>query len=177
MGRDKALLPLHGIPLAQSIAIAVARGAGSATLVGDPGRYSSLGLRVIPDLFPGDGPLGGIVTALRDSTAEWNVIAACDMPHLDGRLFLHLLRAARETDADVLLPVVNEGGSGRPQPLCAVYRRSCLAPIEAAFAHGVRKVTAALASLRTVRRPVEMEQIPQFQNLNTPEDWAAYDAG
>jgi molybdopterin-guanine dinucleotide biosynthesis protein A len=178
MGCDKALLPWKGKPLAQWVAGAVAQSMLTATLVGAPERYSGLGFRVIPDLFPGEGPLGGILTALRDSQAEWNLIVACDMPGLDAQLLARLLQTARQSEAGVLLPIVRVGvDESRPQPLCAVYRKTCLAPLEAAFAQGTRKVTAALAAVRTVRVPMEMEEVPQFQNVNTPEDWSAYAAG
>ena len=64
MGRDKALLPFRGGALAQSVARAVSATAGSVTLVGDPERYGGLGYAVIADIYPGEGPLGGILTAL-----------------------------------------------------------------------------------------------------------------
>jgi molybdenum cofactor guanylyltransferase len=172
MGRDKALLSWNGCPLAKWVAIAAAQSAGTATLIGAPERYSDLGFPVIPDLFPGEGPLGGILTALRHSTAEWNLIVACDMPAIDATLLAHLLDAARQSGDDALLPVTAEG---RPQPLCAVYRRTCLAPFEMAFSEGTRKVTTALAAVRCARLP--MEEVSQFQNVNTPEDWAAYASG
>jgi molybdenum cofactor guanylyltransferase len=172
MGRDKALLPLNGCPLAMWIARAVAQSAGTATLVGPPERYSGMGFPAIPDLFPGEGPLGGILTALRHSNAEWNLIVACDMPNIDAALLSRLLDAAKQSSPDALLPVTPEG---RPQPLCAVYRRTCLAPFEKAFSEGARKVAAALAAVRCLRPP--MGEVSQFQNVNTPEDWAAYASG
>ena len=172
MGRDKALLPFRGCPLAKWVAAAVAQSAGAATLVGSPELYSGVGFPVISDLFPGEGPLGGILTALRHSTAEWNLIVACDMPEIHAALLVRLLDAARQSEADALLPVTEEG---RPQPLCAVYRRTSLTPFETAFSAGTRKVTAALAGIRCVRLPVE--EVSQFQNVNTPEDWAAYAPG
>ncbi len=172
MGRDKALLPFRGGALAQFAAQMAAQAAGNATLVGSPERYAGLGFRIIPDLFPGEGPLGGIVTALRDSGAEWNLIIACDMPEIDVALLTRLIEAASQSGTDALLPVTAQG---RPEPLCAVYRRVCLGALEAAFAGGARKVTAALEAVRTLRMP--MEEVAQFQNVNTPEDWAGYAAG
>lgn len=172
MGRDKALLTRNGCPLAKWIGDAVAQSAGTATLVGAPERYSGLGFPAIPDLFPGEGPLAGILTALRHSSAEWNLIVACDMPQIGAELLFRLLDAARRSGPDALLPVTAEG---RPQPLCAVYRRTCLAPFETAFSEGTRKVTGALAAVRCLRLPIE--EVSQFQNVNTPEDWAAYASG
>jgi molybdopterin-guanine dinucleotide biosynthesis protein A len=172
MGRDKALLPFQGGALCQSVAWAVAEAAGNATFIGDPGRYGGLGYPVVPDLYPGEGPLGGILTALRHSTADWNLIAACDMPRLDAELLRGLLRTALDSEADALLPL---GAEGRPEPLCAFYRRRCLKPFEDAFAAGVRKVTAALETVRTVRVPVA--EVSLFQNVNTPEEWSGHAAG
>lgn len=169
MGRDKALLPLHGAPLAQRVAATVAQSAGNATFVGSPDLYSHLGFPVIPDLYPGEGPLGGILTALGHSHAEWNLVVACDMPELDPALLTRLLDSASASGADALLPV---SSGGRPQPLCAVYHRNCAPSFAEAFSKGVRAVTAALAAVQCLRLPVEESQ--PFQNVNTPEDWAVY---
>ena len=115
MGCDKALLPFRGGALAQSVAQVVSQAAGSATLVGDPGRYAGLGYPVVPDLFPGEGPLGGIVTALWNTNADWNLITACDMPQLEVDLLCGLLEIARAQPlVDALVPV---GPEGRPEPL------------------------------------------------------------
>ena|SRR5690242_1736703 len=166
MGRDKASLPYRGVTLAGAVAQAVRDATGSVTLVG---TSESGG---IPDLFPGEGPLGGIVTALRHSTAEWNLIVACDMPEISALLLHRLLDAAEASGCDVLLPVRPDG---LPEPLCAVYRNTAAAEIERRFAEGVRKVTAALEALAVYR--LEVAEVMQFQNVNTPEDWQPYAAG
>jgi molybdopterin-guanine dinucleotide biosynthesis protein A len=162
MGRDKAMLPFRGSTLSQAIAREVEAAAGSVVLVGNP----DLG---IPDRYPGEGPLGGILTALEHSAADWNLIVACDMPSVTAQFLSLLLRTARERDADVLVP---RGPSGRPEPLCAVYHRRALAGLQAHFARGTRKVTVALESLATVS--LEVSEVALFQNLNTPEDWLAH---
>ena len=46
--------------------------------------------------------------------------------------------------------------------------------MEAHFSRGVRKVTAALDGLAV--EPLLVAELSIFQNVNTPEDWAAYAA-
>lgn len=171
MGRDKARLPFRGAPLVDTIARVVAEAAGSAVLVGPAELTAWAGFPRISDLYPGEGPLGGILTALHHTAATWNLIAACDMPSLTGPFLSDLLAAAEDSGADALLP---HGPSGRPEPLCAVYRRDALAGLEAAFAAGVRKITAALAGLRAVPYPVA--EVSWLANVNTPEEWLLYAA-
>jgi molybdopterin-guanine dinucleotide biosynthesis protein A len=172
MGRDKALLPFGGGVLCQSVARVVAEVTGNAVFIGEPDRYGGLGYATIPDLYPGQGPLGGILTALRHSTADWNFIAACDMPQLDPNRLGRLLLDAVQSEADALLPL---NGEGRPEPLCAFYHQRCLQPFNAAFAAGIRKVMTAIETVRTLRVPVAEESL--FQNVNTPEEWAGHAAG
>jgi molybdopterin-guanine dinucleotide biosynthesis protein A len=171
MGCDKALLPFRGGPLVESVACAVALAAGSAVLVGHPRLYQHLGYPAIPDLYPGAGPLGAILTALHHTSADWNPVAACDMPELSAK-FLRLLinaAAAGRSAGDALVPI---GPSGRPEPLCAVYHRRSLPVLERALRRGVRSVRAALEDLRATF--VSVPELTPFQNVNTPEDWAGY---
>lgn len=169
MGRDKARLPFRGGSLGGFVAGTVAEAAGSVVLVGDPAEYAGFAYPVIADLHPGEGPLGGILTALHHSSSEWNLVVACDMPGLSADALRRILEAAERAGADALVPI---GPSGLPEPLCAVYHRRSRAGLEAGFAAGERKVTAALARIQAVRLP--FEELSVFQNVNTPEDWAAY---
>jgi molybdopterin-guanine dinucleotide biosynthesis protein A len=166
MGRDKARLPFRGGTLASAVANAVREAAGSAILVGNPE------LGGIPDLFPGEGPLGGILTALHHTSSEWNLIVACDLPEITAGLLMRLLDTAEHAGCDALLPCTP---GGLDQPLCAVYRRNAREIIEARFRAGVRKVTAGLEGLAVDH--LEVSEALQFQNVNTPEDWAHYVAG
>ena len=172
MGSDKALLRYRGATLLETVAEAVSQGAGRPRLVGNRDRYDGLGYEVIPDLYPGEGPLGGILTALRNSSAEWNLIVACDMPGLTGEFLGGLMEAAERSDGEVLAPV---GPDGNIQPLCAVYRLSARPGFQRAFERGVRRMKAALEEVRMVT--LFVPELARFQNVNTPGDWATYDAG
>jgi molybdopterin-guanine dinucleotide biosynthesis protein A len=169
MGRDKALLPYRGATLVRHVAALVEAAAGSVTLVGSRDGHAGLGYPLIPDNFPGCGPLAGLQAALAASPAEWNLVVACDMPVLTVDLLARLLEAAAASGADALVPV---SPGGRPEPLCAVYRRELARPLALALARGVRKVSEALAGLRVALWPVSDPE--RFENLNTPEDWARY---
>ena len=79
------------------------------------------------------------------------------------------MAAAESSGADALVP---RGPSGLLEPLCAVYHRRSRPALDAAFAAGIRKVTAAFEGLRIAVLPVT-ERL-SLQNVNTPEDWAAY---
>jgi len=174
MGRDKALLRMQGVPLGQQVARLVAAAAGSAVLVGNPEHYGALGYPVVPDLYPGEGPLGGILTALAHTSADWNLVTACDMPGLTETILRGLLDDAGKIQADILLPV---GPSGRLEVLCGVYRKTAYRVLDAAFSAGVRKVATAASTvpgLRTI--PFKVSEVLIFQNVNTPEEWAEYGA-
>jgi molybdopterin-guanine dinucleotide biosynthesis protein A len=176
MGRDKALLPYRNRTLAEFVAGEVSRATGSAVLVGDPQIYDFMGLPIIPDLYPNEGPLGGILTALAHTSAQWNLLAACDMPALSAAFLELLLERAEATNAGVLLPI--NPVTGWPEPLCAVYRPEVRPALAAAFERGTRKVTAALDSLPESEAPVVRYATPElasFLNVNTPEEWARVD--
>jgi molybdopterin-guanine dinucleotide biosynthesis protein A len=136
-------------------------------------------LGIIEDLWPGEGPLGGIITALQHTAAtdrpgEWNLILGCDMPFLTAEWLQFLVTYARESNKEiqVILPHSAHG----PEPLCACYRTSAADPLKNVFDGGVRKVTQAL---REVRTEVLDESVWKrfdsagrlFWNMNTPADF------
>ncbi len=171
MGREKALLPYRGGVLADYVAQAVKLAAGTAALVGNPKRYGGVGYPVLPDIYPGEGPLGAILTVLQHGAADWNLIVACDMPEISGAFLKGLMDAAEREDADALIPA---GPSGQLEPLCAVYHRRARQALYDAFSAGTRKVTDAFAGIRIAVFPCP--ELTPLQNVNTPEDWAGYAA-
>jgi len=166
MGWDKALLPYHDTVLVDWIARQVESAAGSVTLIGPPERYLFLGRPVLADLRPGLGPLAGIETALSSTAAEFNLIVACDLPNLTAEMLAGLLEAARNQDADCVLP--DAPGVSHP-PLCGVWRRRCRDPVREALNHGIRKLARLLDELDVCRWG--LTDSAWAVNLNTPEEY------
>ena len=164
MGTDKALLPYRGATLIQCVASAVRDAAGSVTIVGSPEKYQGLGMRIVQDLRPDCGPLAGIETALGDSSQDWVLIAACDMPGATVEFFRNLWGAQQE-GAEAVIPVTPDG---RLHPLAAFYHRSAGPAVSGALDRGIRKVLDALQPLQ-----IQRVAVSELSNANTPDEWAA----
>src|SRR5439155_16087595 len=76
------------------------------------------GVRVIPDIVPGSGPLGGLHAALTAAHGDAVFVVACDMPYVTAALVEYLFSLAG--DAQIVVPRTERGY----HPLCAVYRRA-----------------------------------------------------
>ncbi|MEY2478781.1 MAG: hypothetical protein QOG87_4096 [Actinomycetota bacterium] len=145
MGRDKALIEVDGRALACIAADALATaGADDVFAVGgDADALEALGLRVVADGWPGEGPLGGLVTALATATQDTVVVLACDLPGVTAEAVRALVDALVEYDGAV--PVV----AGRAQHLVAAWRRDqALGPLRSAFSGGERAIWRACDALR-----------------------------
>jgi len=165
MGNDKALLVLDGETLAErglkklrEVCAEVAIAGGAAELE----RFA----RVIPDESPGCGPLGGIVTALEQSTYEWNLFLAVDMPFVPVSVLRSLLFCAGGKEM-VLLAQAGE----LVQPLCGVYSRAALPRLREELEAGRLKMKDAAAATAAFAY-VQMPSLEWFRNLNTPEDFS-----
>lgn len=166
MGQDKALLPLAGSTMAQEIAAKVRAAAGNVTLIGPVDRYAHLGLPVVPDEIGNCGPIGGLYTALRLGKADWNLIVACDMPHVTEGFLAELLLAAETSADDCLVPEID----GKLDPLCAVYHRRVVTAAESAIHHKLFKMQDFISTLRASHWPVQDREA--LLNVNTPAEWS-----
>ncbi|MEW6569361.1 MAG: molybdenum cofactor guanylyltransferase [Chloroflexota bacterium] len=174
MGRDKGLVPLAGKPLIQHLLDRVA-GLGDEILVttNRPDDYAFLGVRLASDPVPGAGALAGLHTALEAARGQTVIVLACDMPFVSRPLLEHLLKLARQGEAQVVVP-----RRGREyEPLHAVYARACLAAIEAAQAAGEGRMISFFSRVRVAA--VEEDELVRYDpeglsffNVNTPEDLA-----
>ncbi len=172
MGRDKALLPYADTVLARHVAEIVKQATGAVTLIGPPQTYRELGYPVIPDLRPGLGPLAGIETALAHSRTEWNLVVACDMPRITPELLAGAIQRTADSRADCIVPL---SAGGRQEPLCAMWRRSCLGAVRESLNLTRNAIKKLLPGL-----DVEFWQPSGegwSENLNTPEDWERHAGG
>jgi molybdopterin-guanine dinucleotide biosynthesis protein A len=176
-GRDKALVEFAGKPMLARMIEQLRSFAENVKVVTAPEKYADLETEIVEDRWPGEGPLGGIVTALlhtqeREPSCEWNMMVSCDMPFLTVDWMKYLAERAAESAADVVLPHSLHG----PEPLCACYRTGTAQPLRAVFEGGVRKVTEALKQVKTeVLDERDWKRFDSagrlFWNMNTAADY------
>lgn len=168
MGQDKRFLAFRGRPLIEYVCHQL-RGSFPEVLIAanDATRLAFLALPVVPDAMPGQGPLGGMASALAASNYDLNFFVACDIPFIDFTLVERLMRAAAGCDGAV--PATPDG---RLEPLFAVYRKSLLPAMRDALAHGNRRIRDVFAHGRVNTIPLRGSLVPQ--NLNTAEDYRAF---
>jgi molybdopterin-guanine dinucleotide biosynthesis protein A len=102
MGRDKALIEVDGVALARRVADALRAGGCDEVLAigGDAPALAALGLTPIADRWPGEGPLGGLATALGAVTpGDVVVLAPCDLLDPSSSVVARLVAAVADVEA------------------------------------------------------------------------------
>ncbi|HEU4473766.1 MAG TPA: molybdenum cofactor guanylyltransferase, partial [Gemmatimonadales bacterium] len=132
-------------------------------------------LRVVPDVRPGLGSLGGIYTAVVEAPAPV-VCVAWDMPFVSEALLRRLADGLQTHDA--CLP--ESGGRRGVEPLCAAYGPACLEAIAGSLDQGDLRAIAFHERIRVGILPLsEIGRLgdPEllFFNVNTADDLALTD--
>lgn len=163
--------------LARMLDLLAAASLLDVAVVGSAQKYGGFGAACIEDCWPGEGPLGGILTALLHTRetkpdCQWNLILSCDLPFVTKEWIVHLARYAEKSEADVVLP---HSASG-PEPLCACYRTEAAEPLVHVFENDVRKITQALQQVAIeVLDEHEWKRFDYegrlFWNMNTSADY------
>jgi len=133
-------------------------------------KYSFIkNCKIVEDIIPNKGPVGGIYTGLMASNRKYNYIMACDMPLMSGRFIEYIKNW--EQNYDVLLPEYN----GYIEPLAGIYSKKCLPVIEKNLRNGN-------LSIRDFLKEVKMQSIDEslikrnfsnkniFYNINYQKD-------
>jgi molybdenum cofactor guanylyltransferase len=176
-GRDKALVEFDGQPMLARMMKLMRSVTKDLKVIATPEKYAEFGAQLVADGWPGQGPLGGIITALEDAAKSpadsgWSLIVGCDMPFLTREWLVFLSERAGKSKAQVLFP---RSASG-PEPLCACWQTGASANLRSGFERGVRKVTEGIALLRAeVLDEADWKRFDSagrlFWNMNTAADY------
>jgi molybdenum cofactor guanylyltransferase len=181
MGKDKALIPIQGVPLLQRVCAVAQACAHQVYIVTPwPERYQHLilpGCQFIQEVAlsslipsssptPNHGPLVGFAQGLALVKTEWVLLLACDLPKLRVEVLqTWIARLDRVENKAIAALTRNHQGW---EPLCGFYRRCCLPQLLEFINQGGRSFQQWLQ-----HNPVEVLSLLEPEmlfNCNTPED-------
>jgi molybdenum cofactor guanylyltransferase len=88
----------------------------------DEYKFKEIKYKVLEDIIPNSGPLGGIYTALNYTTSKYTFVTACDMPVIS----LDYIKYMKELIKSQSLNGVASNNSGFIEPMYAFYSREML---------------------------------------------------
>jgi molybdopterin-guanine dinucleotide biosynthesis protein A len=189
-GRNKALVEIGGKTiLDRTLSVFGDLFPETMVVTNTPLSYLSCNSLIVTDIFTLRTPLAGIHAALSYAKTQYIFVVACDTPFLATPMIEAILEKV-DTKSDVVVPDTVNGF----QPLCAVYSKACLPPIEKQLREASaaapetggpakRVLNQGLKILNFYER-VRVKKIPEaslrqvdpdllsFFNVNTPEDFA-----
>lgn len=163
MGADKATFEVDGIAMANRVSQAATEaGAQEILLVGGTqAKAKKLTGTWKKDLYPGEGPLGGVITAVKLASNDSVVVLSCDMPFITGSVISSLVRGLQDAQATV-------GRTDRLNWLCAAWSKSeCLSTLQSVWKRDEKAVHRAAVLLDVAEIPVPAMAV---RNINEPAD-------
>jgi molybdopterin-guanine dinucleotide biosynthesis protein A len=179
MGRDKALICIHGVPLLQKIC-QIARSCSKHVYIVTPWpeRYQYLDLSgcefiletplnsAIDSQKPLAGPIVGFAQGLKHVKTDWVLLLACDLPNLKLAVFTDWIEQLETVEAEAIACLVHQVHGW--EPLCGFYRRSCLTLLVDFIHQGGTSFQDWLGNHQVAVLP--LTELDMLFNCNTPED-------
>ena len=173
MGQDKRFIEIGGKTLVErGLTVLEKLFSEILIVVAEPiPQIAQYGHRIVTDIFPGSGSLGGLYTGLSHASNLRIFSVGCDMPFLDPTVVG--LIAALDRGADIIIPRLATG----LQPMHAVYSKKCLSYLEGMITArnfrlheliGVAALTVRVVNEEEIR-PIDPHLL-SFINVNRPAD-------
>ncbi len=127
-------------------------------------------IKIVPDENQDRGPLEGLRQVLSEARNDFVFVCACDMPFATKKI-PDWLQEFFSSDYQIFVPTLG----GKPEPLCAVYKKSIIPAVEKRLAENELKLSRLFESVPTKFIPVEKSALEEkyFLNVNTPEEYRA----
>ena len=166
MGRTKASIEVDGRAMIDRV-LDAARSVGADPVVilgGDQEELAAMSAPVFPDLYPNEGPVAGVLGALRhfEGAADRVLVLPCDLVHVQAATLLPLI----EAEAGDGFSRVWVAATDRLEPMCAIWSVDAVARVQELFDAGERALHALIGELPHVAVTVDASGLT---NINTPD--------
>lgn len=165
-GSDKALAEADGVPVGVRVINAMRAGGVDPVVAVGGTAGSELAIPTVDDLRPGEGPLGGLATALLYYKTGWVLVAPCDLVLLQPS---HVSALIAGLPGDQERRAVVATVDGKPQVSLALWPAARGRDLLAVVDRGARKYRAALDETGWVGVELPAQAL---SDADTPEELA-----
>ncbi len=167
-GQDKGLIKINGLAMIEYVINALEPQVAKILINANRNQeiYAKFGYPVFSDeLTDFQGPLAGIVAAMKKSTTKYICTCPCDGPLIANDLVVRLYAAVENHNSEIA--VAHDGE--RMQPVYALIQCNLYESLENYLNNGERKIDLWFAQHKLIK--VDFSDIKNcFMNINTPED-------
>ncbi|WP_373496202.1 molybdenum cofactor guanylyltransferase [Aquiflexum sp.] len=167
MGEDKGLALLNGSPMITSVIKSLQSIPLEVKLISANPDYNQFYLPLYKDSIQNKGPMGGLITALEQTSAPYVLLMGCDMPFITKKAISHLIDNSKENKITVA------GTNGYINPLLAIYPKSILPELKEHIENDRLKMQDFISSQD--HHIVKMDEIEKTEpttltNINSREE-------
>lgn len=167
MGTEKGLVEVDGKPMISHVIVALKElGVTNIKICANDTRYEQFNYPLIKDVVKEKGPIGGIYSALLDSTTDKNLFLSCDIPNISVQILQYLLKNTGDEMATIV------AHKEKTHPLIGVYKLGSLETIRKCIESNELRLTNLCKQLdaKVVEIPNHIGNEKHFLNMNTPQE-------
>ncbi|MDT0646024.1 molybdenum cofactor guanylyltransferase [Zunongwangia sp. F260] len=166
MGCDKGLMLMEGKPMISYVLKTLKKAGLPVKIIANNPEYNQFGVSVFPDVVKEKGPMGGLLSAFQNTSADVVFLVSCDMPFLTE---VGVKNLTSEVDIEeIIAPLVGQGIN----PLFALYPVKLKKKVEDAIASEELKMTDfILKNKHTLVSSGFSKTTEYFRNINTQEEF------
>lgn len=165
MGQDKGLMLLKGKPMVSYILDTLQRIKIPTNIIANNASYNIFGVPVYSDIISEKGPMGGLLTALENTTADMVLLIGCDTPLISTEVISHLLSHANKEK--IIVP----GMASEINPLFALYPRCLKQKLQESMGAGQLKMADFILKNQHILVDYTAQQISHyFTNINNTHE-------
>ena len=162
MGTDKGLMLFRKKPMIQYIIDPMAKICSRILIVTSNPMYGMFGFELVKDEQPDYGPVMGVLSGLRQSNTDLNLVLSCDAPFVGFEFMKKLVLKSGEVE------VVAASSSKGIHPLIAAYWKDCISTFDKAVRDDEHRLRSVLKQLNVEEVSPEDENL--LRNVNYKED-------
>lgn len=174
-GQHKAFLKCHHLSFLDTILSHLQIFPKIYLSIDEPSKFKALPYPTITDIYSHIGPLGGIVSTLKEIPEDFLFVTACDMPFI-SEVYVHYMYQQFENLSPTIQCIVLQDEHGFLYPLGAIYSKELLPLMEVMIKNKDYRLRSLISQSQSLIIPFSTTPFSSsvLTNINTPEDYNQY---